>query len=186
MISYNELYELLRKEKYSETLQLLPKQFISEFKEYLNDKKEIISTDSNFFSDSVMKTKKQIENAASIFREIMLKRKKKILNLVLVAAETGIMKRDYENMLSNEQEVFDKLVKTFEESDKKISFLLNEKGHEEKEKNKMIIFKEEVEKFVDHSGKTIGPFKPGELANLDSEVASILVAEKKANFVDEE
>lgn len=184
MIEYNDLYEILRKEKYSETLQNIQKNFISEFKQFLQEKKEISSASTDLFSDSVLKSKKQLENAISIFKEITLRRKKKILELAFIATETGIMKRDFENMLDVEKEVFEKLVKSFEEEDKEISRILN--GQEKKEsKNKMIIFNQNIEQFIDHTGNAIGPFKSGELANLNNEISKILVEEKKAIFVDE-
>ena len=184
MLDYDALYEILRKEKYSEALQPLPKNFMEEFREYVKEKKEIPSSESNPLSDQVIKSKKQLENAVSIFREIMLKRKKKILGLVFIATETGIMKRDYENMLQIERETFDSLVKTFEKEDKEISSILNNKENK-RESNKMILFKQDTEKFIDHEGYAIGPFKSGELANLDSNVADILVTGGKAIFVDE-
>ena len=37
MLTYNDIYEILRKEKYSEPLQPLPKSFISEFSQYINE-----------------------------------------------------------------------------------------------------------------------------------------------------
>lgn len=185
MISYNDLYEILRKEKYSEILQALPKNFVEEFSEYLNDMKETSKGDQELFADSVVKSRKQRENAIVIFKELMLRRKKKLLNLVFVAAETGIMKRDYESMLEYEKKAFDKLVKAFEEGDKDLSSILNgQKGEEIK--MKMVIFSQNVQQFVDHSGEVIGPYAKGEMANLDSEVSKILVSSGKANFVDED
>jgi len=184
MLDYNDIYEILRKEKYSETLQNLPKKFIQEFKEFVRDKKESASASTDLFSDSILKSKKQLENSISLFKEITLRRKKKLLNLAFVATETGIMKRDFENMLDVEREAFEKLVKSFEDEDKEISKILN--GQEDKiEKNKMILFKQDVEQFIDHTGNTIGPFKVGQLANLDNEIVKILVEENKASLVDE-
>lgn len=184
MIGYNELYELLRKEKYSEPLQQLPKKFLTDFKEYLNDKKEAASK-GNAFSDSLEKSKKQLENAISIFREMMVKRKRKVLNLVFVATETGIMKRDFENMLDIERETFEKLVKAFEDSDKEITKVLNADQIVKIEKNKMIIFKENVEQFVSSTGGIIGPFKSGEAANIEAEIADILVGDGKATVIED-
>lgn len=185
MIGYNDLYDLLRKEKYSDTLQPLPKKFLEEFKEYVQENSSHSSAENNLFSNSDTKTKKQLENAISIFRELILKRKKKILNLVFVATETGIMKRDYENMLSIEKEIFDRLVKTFEDGDKEISRALNNQENKKQSDKRMIIFTQNVEEFVNHDGAAIGPFKSGELANLNAEIAKILVEGEKASFVDE-
>ena len=181
---YNDIYEILRKEKYSEALKNLPKDFINEFKSFIQEKKEATLASEDLFSDSVIKSKKQLENAISIFKEITLRRKKKILELAFVATETEIMKRDFENMLSVEKEVFEKLVKSFEEEDKEISRILN--GQEKKETlQKMIIFNQNIEQFIDHTGNAIGPFKSGELVNLEHSTAKIFVEDKKANFVDE-
>lgn len=185
MIGYNELYEILRKEKYSEQLQNLPKKFVEEFKEYLEENKPLDSNKDNLFSESIAKSKKQLENAISLFRELILKRKRKLLNLVLVATETGIMKRDYENMLPIEKQMFEEVIKAFEQGDKEITKILSGEKSKKEEKNKMIIFKENIDSFVDHTGNTIGPFKPGQLANLNSEIAQIFIQGGKAKLVDE-
>lgn len=182
MLGYSELYEILRKEKYSESLQPLSKKFFQEFGEYLNEHRNNLTV--NLFSEQDLKLKKQLENSLSLFKELMLKRKKKILNLAFMATETGIMKRDFENMLQVEQETFDKLVKAFEEMDFNITGGL--RGQETKtDENKMILFTGDTEQFLDHGGKAVGPFKSGELANLNNGVASILVTSGKASFVDE-
>ncbi|MBI3334751.1 DNA replication complex GINS family protein [Candidatus Pacearchaeota archaeon] len=185
MLSYNDLYEILRKEKYSEVLQQLPKDFVESVSEYLNDKKDQAVQGDELFQDSVLKSKKQLENSIAIFKELMLRRKKKLLNLVFVATETGIMKRDYENMLAHEREMFDLLVKTFEEGDKALARGIHGKKAQEKKQHKMVIFNNDLEKFVDMSGIVIGPFAAGELVNLDAGVSEILVQGGKARFVDE-
>src|SRR3989344_4759619 len=185
MITYNDLYEMLRKEKFSENLQSWPKNFLEDISAYLSEKKEQSEMNSDIFADSVAKTKKQLENFIAIFNELMLRRKKKLLNLVFVAAETGIMKRDYENMLTLERELFEKMVKAFEESEKELAKVFSLKKIEEKKKNRMIIFNQNVGQFVDLFGNTAGPFASGELANLENEVAEILVSGGKAAFVDE-
>ncbi len=188
MISYNDLYDILRKEKYTEVLQPLQKSFVAEVSEYLNDKRDQSLSVDDLFADDVIKSKKQFENSIALFKELMRLRKKKILNLVFVATETGMMKRDYENMLSFEKEVFDSLVKAFEENDKQIfQALHNKKGEKGSiDMKKMIIFTQNVEQFIDMSGKAVGPFNSGDLVNLDSQVSGILVSSGKANFVDED
>lgn len=186
MLNYNDLYELLRKEKYSESLMSLPKTFSDEVSEFFAEQKEQSSKESDIFFENVAKSKKQLENSIAIFKELMLRRKKKILNLVFIATETGIMKKDYENMLQFEKEVFDKLISAFESADKEICSIFSGKKEEEKpNQNKMIIFNQKIEQFVDMTGNLVGPFNAGELVNLNSEVAQILVSGGKANFVDE-
>lgn len=84
MITYNELYDALRKERYSEQLQPIPKNFIKDVSGYLKDKKEIANKKDDDFSDTIMKTKKQFENSIAIFKELMLRRKKRYWNLHLL------------------------------------------------------------------------------------------------------
>ena len=186
MITYNELYDALRKERYSEQLQPIPKAFIKEVSAYLKDKKEIANKDDDNFSDTILKTKKQFENSIAIFKELILRRKKKILELAFIAAETGISKRDFENMLLIEKEAFDGIMKSLEKKDKKIEEIL--KGREEtaKPQNKMIVFIDDTDALLDLEGNEIGPFKKGDIANLAEEVATILIGDKKAEGVDEE
>ncbi len=186
MITYNELYEALRKERYSEQLQPIPKRFINEVAAYLKDKKEIANKESDEFSDTILKTKKQYENSIAIFKELMLRRKKKILELSFVAAETGISKRDFENMLAIEKDCFDEIMKALEKEDKKIVEGLKGAGEEEKILNKMIVFINDTDEFLDLEGKKLGPFKKGDIANIPHEIANILIIDKKAEPIDED
>ncbi len=185
MVDYDELYDYLRKEKYGEQLQALPKGFVASVGDYFKARrKELAGAD--VFSESLMAEKKKFENAISIFKELMLRRKKKILNLVFVASETGIMKRDFGNMLDFERELFEGLIGNVEEADKSLSNLLMGSGEtEDGGGNKMIILDREVEAFVDMEGNVVGPFGKGELVNLDAKVAEILVGDGRAKFVDE-
>jgi len=187
MITYNELYDALRKERYSEQLQPIPKNFVKEVAVYLKDKKKIADKESDDFSDTVTKTKKQFENSIAIFKELMLRRKKKILELAFIAAETGISKRDFENMLAVEKECFDMIMKSLEKGDKKVAQML--KGSDEggeKSKNKMIAFIDDTGEFLDLEGEKVGPFKKGDVANLPEEIANILIVDKKAEAVEED
>jgi len=184
MITYNDLYDALRKERYSEQLQPLPKNFIKEVGIYLKEKKEISEKNEEDFMDTIIKTKKQFENSIAIFKELMLRRKKKILELAFVAAETGISKRDFDNMLAIEKEVFEGIMKSLESGDKKISEILKN-NEEEKPKNKMIVFIEDIGELVSLDGSTLGPFKKGDVANIPEEIANILLIEKKAESVED-
>ncbi|MEK6875150.1 MAG: hypothetical protein AABX30_00535 [Nanoarchaeota archaeon] len=183
MITYNDLYEAARKERYSEQLQPLTKNFISEVANYLKDKKEIALKQDDLFSDLIIKTKKQLENALTIFKELMLRRRKKLLTLVLIAAETGISKQDFENMLPLEKELFEEMMKGIDVFDKKLNEELSGR-REEEAKNQMIVFKEDVEEFLDFHGNKIGPFEKGQIANIPKEVAKILVEDRRADSLE--
>jgi DNA replication initiation complex subunit (GINS family) len=185
MITYNELYELLRKERYSEELQNLPKNFLGDVSKYLKEKKEFSSKDDDVFSDVSMKNKKKLENAISIFRELLTRRRKKILNLAFVASMTGISKKDFENLLSFEKDLFEDLVKSLERSEKDLNGAMN--GNEEVEmKHLLVRFLDDVEEFLDMEGNEVGPFKKGEVANLERELIDVLKGDGRVEVLDED
>jgi len=187
MITYNDLYEALRKERYAEQLQPLSKKFVKDVAVYLEEKKAESSGDGDIFSETVTKTKKQFENAISMFKELMLRRKKKILNIVFIAAETGLSKRDSENMLPFEKTLFEEIMKSIGISDRELNQIMKG-GEEEEEKaiDQLILFKEGVDEFLDFEGNKTGPYKKGEVANIGSEIAKILISGGKAEYLEEQ
>lgn len=180
MITFNDIYESSRKERNSEKLQKLPDNFIEEIAEYFEGKRGISLKNSDSFSDVVIKTKKQLESAITFFRELMNRRRKKILNLILISAEMGSSKKDFENMLDFEKKLFEELMVCVESSDKKLNEVL-EKKRDIKPSNQKIIFKEEVGEFVGLDGEKIGGFKKGDVAELPREIAKILIDDGKAD-----
>jgi len=183
MITYKDIYDAARKERYSGQLQPIAKNFIVEVANYLKEKKEIASKEDDDFSDVILKTKKQLENAQTLFREFMLRRRKKILNLVLIAAETGISKQDFNNMLTFEKSLFEDLMKCIDASNKNLSEALNGKT-EESQKNELVVFNEAVEEFVDLNGNQMGGFEKGQIANIPKEIAKILIEDGKAEIIE--
>ncbi len=183
MITYNDIYEASRKERYSDNLQPLAKNFVSEVSNYLKDKKEVASKEDDVFSDVIMKTKKQLENAITLFKELMLRRRKKILTLVLIAAETGISKQDFENMLSFEKELFEEFMKCIDVSDKKLSEALSG-SKTEIQKNELVCFLQEVGEFVGSDNEKMGPFEKGQVANIPKEIAKILIEAGNAEIIE--
>lgn len=185
MITYNDIYEASKKERYSDQLQQLPKNFVNEVSAYLKEKRQASFNEGDAFSDIGLKNKKQLENAITLFKELILRRKKKILNLVLVASETGISKQDFENMLTFEKALFEELIKAIDTSEKTLNEMLN--GHQQEEqKNELIVFKEDVEEFVGLEGDKMGPYEKGQIANLPKEIAKILIEGNKADLAGED
>ena len=184
MITYSDLYEVWRKEKYNEKLQKLTKDFIEEAEEYFKDKKESAKrNEDSIFSEETAKSKKQLENAANIIREIIILRERKILNLGLIAAKTGINKKEIENMLEHEKELFSIVASHIETIDEKIKLLVQGKKEEEK-RNKLIRFSQETPELLDSESQVLGPFKKGDVANLPKAIADILIESKQAIFVE--
>lgn len=179
MITYKDIYEVARNERYSEGLQKLHEKFIDDISDYLREKKEIASKKDDS-SDVVAKTKKQLENALTLLKELVLRRRKKILNLVLIASETGISKKDFENMFDFEKELFDDLMKSVEISDKKINEILDGKNAQ---KGELVTFKESIGEFIDLNGEKIGGFEKGQTVRIPEEIARILIEDGKVEVV---
>lgn len=185
MITFNEIYEILRKEKYSDKLQPLSKKFLKESQQYLKEKQEFLSKESDLFSDMAMKNKKKFENTVASIKDLLRLRKKKILNLAFIANEVGISKKDFENMLGFEKDLFQTIVKALEkvEKDKEEEM----QGEQGKEFNHILVrFIEEVPSFMDFNGEEIGPFEKGEIANLESEIIEILTKDNKVEIIDDD
>ena len=184
MITYNDIYESARKERYSEQLQQLPKKFVIDVAEYMREKKEISMKEDDSFSEVIDKTKKQLENAITLFKELITRRRKKILSLVLIATETGISKQDFDNMLDFEKELFEELMVCLDSSDKKLNNLLNGEK-QEKQENELVMFNQKVEEFVGLSGEKMGGFEKGQVTNIPVEIAKILIEDGKVEKVEE-
>lgn len=179
MITYNDIYEFSRKERIQPELQKMPENFMLDVVDYLTEKKLIISKEDDSFSESLTKTKKQLENARTLFKELIVIRRKKILNLILIAAEVGVSKRDLDNMMDFEKQLFNDLMFCIETSNKKISGVL-ENGNGGKE---TLVFKDDVAEFIGLNGEKMGNFKKGQTASLPKEIAKILIEDGKAELI---
>ena len=58
MLTFSDIYEAMRKEKYSENLQMLPEKFLVDASEYFREKKEFLKKEDDLFSDMAIKNKK--------------------------------------------------------------------------------------------------------------------------------
>ncbi|HDL02337.1 MAG TPA: DNA replication complex GINS family protein [Candidatus Pacearchaeota archaeon] len=184
MIMFSDIYEAMRKEKYSEGLQILPKKFLVEVSEYFREKRDLLNKEDDLFSDVAIKNKKKLENAQASFRDLLRIRKKKILNLAFVASQVGISKKDFENLLGFEKDLFEELVKALERAEKNQGADMSGGDKESEARHKLVRFLDDVAEFLGMDGEEIGPFVKGEVANLESEIISVLVKDKKVEIID--
>ena len=88
-ITYETLFELLKREKDMTDLQKLDPNFFNDFVDYLNEKSKVLDKEDSLFSyDEKKKVEKQIDNAKRIIKEIYERREKKILNIALIKSRT--------------------------------------------------------------------------------------------------
>jgi len=92
-------------------------------------------------------------------------------------------------MLDFEKKLFEDLMERIDFTDKNLSKVLN--GNNEKKelnitenKNKLVVFKENSEEFVDLNGDMVGPFKIGDKVELPKEIVKILVDGGKVEIVE--
>lgn len=185
MITFSDIYEAMRKEKYSEELQALPPKFLIESSQYFKEKREFLEKGDDSFSDMVLKNKKKLENALVSFRDLLRIRKKKILNLAFISSEVGISKRDFENLLSFEKDLFEEVVRSLEGAE---SNLADDMGGAQKDERRhhLVRFLENVPEFLDFEGEGVGPFEKGEIANLEKEIVEILEKDKRVEIIEED
>ncbi len=183
MLTYPEIYEILRKEKYNEKLQVLDKGFLGQVSEYLKEKNALLQREKKerpeIFTETLERTRKQMENAKNMLRELFARREKKIIDLALLASKTGISKNDTTPFLKNEKDLFERILEQLKNNEKNLTQALNGKA-QVKDNNTLIRFTGQVPKFVNTFGKEIGPFNENDTANLPKKIAKTLINAKIA------
>ena len=164
---------------------MLPKKFLMDVAEYFREKKEFLKKEDDLFSDMVIKNKKKLENAVSSFRDLLRIRKKKILNLAFVASQTGISKKNFENLLGFEKDLFEELVKSLERAEENQAADMSGSAKNER-KHRLVRFLEDVPEFLGFDGSDVGPFKKEEIANLENEIVEILSKDKRVEIIDDD
>jgi len=111
-ITYETLFDLLRREKNREELQKLDDDFYDQVISYLREKQELISKKDErlFLSADKEKLKIQFQNIRRIVKELYEKREKKIIHMAVVKARTGSDVIDTTALLPTEREFFEEQV----------------------------------------------------------------------------
>ena len=187
MVTYPEIFEILRKEKYSDKLQELGKNFLDDVSLYLKEKRALLEREReerpSFFNETLERTKKQLDNAKIMLRDLFMLREKKIVEIALIASKTGISKTDMNSMLENEKELFEAVFEKIKKSEEKLISIIDGVKRIDDE-NILVKFKAEIPKFVDLSGSELGPFKERDVANLPKKIAEALIKNKIVEVVE--
>jgi len=202
IITYETLYELLRREKLRPELQKLEDSFFEDIVKYLKEKQVILESqkakDSVFSQLEIEKTKRQIDNILKIIKEIYEKRENKIVNLALMSSRAELENKT-PSMLREEKELYKNLLSILLKSRKDIlknilesKLPLIEKTDKPKELKslqepensiKLIRFLQEIPQFVGTDLNTYGPFDKEDMANLPFEIADLLIKKEKAEEI---
>lgn len=188
-ITYETLFDTLRKEKSSEELQELEMNFYDDANKYLSEKYE------TFNQNQDLKTNQQIHNIKKILKEIFERRQKKIL---ILAFNQGRTKNQLATtrLLKEEKYFFDAVLesinkyngllektmipKTAVNESEKSDFKMQETVIKPESDSVKVKFLTKLPKFLGKDLESYGPYEKGEEANLPSQLANILIDKKRA------
>ena len=208
VITYETLFELLKRERERTDLQKLEPAFFSDTINYIKDKKKILEAkteDSVFAPEERKKTERQLENIYKIVKELYERREKKILLLAVDKSRTRSNLIDASGLLKEEKVFFDALTSMLDNYREAILFaVLNEKlpfmqsldekkpvemfrsAIELKKPTRLVRFTSHVPKFVGPELEDYGPYEEEDIANLPTEIVDILISKGKAEEIKEE
>ncbi|MBN1377191.1 hypothetical protein JW949_02555 [Candidatus Woesearchaeota archaeon] len=209
-ITYESLFNILRKEKNTEELQQLDEDFFENVVDYLKKKEQIIS-DPNTIEKEKEHTRLQLKNIIKIIRDLYERREKKIIDMAVFKSR-GLRIDDNQFKLKEEKMLFEDIYKVLShfrnsvlykvikseipkrEKNEKETTEVSEKEEDRKE-GKMPEDKEEkptetgmtkirfitnVPRFAGRNNNIFGPYKPEDKDELPSEIADILIKKQRA------
>ncbi len=199
-ITYETLFEILRREKSRKDLQKLPDTFFIDVVSYLNEKIMFVKQkkDELFDAEEREKTEKQIENIKKILKELYERREKKIIDMALNKSRTEHAIIDTSALLKEEEQLFNSLLKVLNKNRQDIIMNVLQGNSpsvkiEEKEVPKedvkeeipkkdtiKVEIKDFVQKFIGLDLKEYGPFEDGDEVELPAEIAQVLINRGKA------
>lgn len=117
-ITYETLFEMLRRERERLELQKLENSFFDDVASYLKEKQGLADgkgpQQELFTKEEGIKTGKQLTNVKRILRELYEKREKKIINMALDKSRTKSDLMDTSTLLDPEKSLFESLAKTLD------------------------------------------------------------------------
>ncbi|MFC1801003.1 hypothetical protein ACFLZB_00880 [Nanoarchaeota archaeon] len=126
-ITFETLYDLLRREKSKEELQVLEKTFYADVVTYLGEKLKLLDGRSNeddlFSMGEKEKLETELRSIKKILKELYEKREKKMIEMALNRSRTGSNIIDTSALLDEEKSFYEEVVGLFDKF--RVSILLN-------------------------------------------------------------
>lgn len=206
LFTYDDLYELLREELSSKDLQVLELKTLKKIKHYMNSKEDLLKkSKTSKFSKETRRLVEEIENAKSILIKINQRRTKKVINRAIFTIRSESKAKDSSNMLPFEEELYNKLTIELEKNENKFFSTIDEiklienikpikeetkelKSKEKEEtktdsKLKEVRMLEDIPELTGPDLKNYGPYKKGDVAELPSELAVLIVNKGKGREI---
>jgi DNA replication initiation complex subunit (GINS family) len=209
-ITYETLFELLRREKEKSELQKLDSTFFNNVLRYLKDKKAIITqqqVDTSSIEDRA-KIGEQLVNVKKIIREFYDRREKKIVAMAIDKSKNKSSIVDNSIFLKQEKELFESIVKILSLSRENVLFNIIELREPlslggvdlgnsvqdsptpvvkvQKKDTKLVRFLNAVPKFVGKELEEYGPFEEEDIASLPVEIATVLINKQRVEEISED
>ena len=208
--TYEDIYELLRMEKYSTDLQLVKLEDLRKVKEYFEAKRGLLAKqtkDSEFYDKSKKdKLKTELENARRALKDWYEKREKKLLSRATFTARTDFKLRDTTNMLPSEEVVYVKLLDILKENysgffsnfkrgvvDVAVSAPAEAPSEGQPAEAivqaapqiilKKIRVRQQIPELMGPDLQTYGPFNENDVAAVPEDIAALLIGQGKAEDV---
>ncbi|MDP3917323.1 MAG: hypothetical protein Q8Q42_03480 [Nanoarchaeota archaeon] len=201
MLTFEALFELLRKEKINPELQKLEEDFYNHALDYFEEKGAIIHTEKttdSIFSMDAKRTQLQLDNARKILKEFYEKRENKIINLAMLSSRANIKETGI-NMLNEEKRLYNDILEHLNNyrqgilhnilTGRKVSIKANSPPKDIKTKQsqssecKMVRFLHSVPKFVGDDLKVYGPFEQEDMSYLPQKTANLLINRKRVEEI---
>jgi DNA replication initiation complex subunit (GINS family) len=194
-ITYQAIYDLVRKEKTNDALQKLEPETYSQLIKYLRVKLQIYKNAKarKINPDELAKIKLQITSARKLIKELYERRERKILSMAINKSRTKSDIIDTSVLLPEEKLILEDTVKILDKYRKgillnlvnaKLPFSKQDDKQEPailpKDDNQLIRFTDKVPKFLGTNLEIYGPFKEGDMANLPKILANVLIKRGRA------
>lgn len=198
-VTYETLFDLLRREKGRNELQDLEKSFYEDVEAYMEEKKKSLTMSSS--RGEKEKINIQLKNIKKILRELYELREKKIISLASSKVRTSSNLIDTSKLLDKEKSLFDEACDLFSKYKTEILEKIISNGFEEEPVQKEAVpEKEEVKKeieeeiqkikilndlprFLGVDKKVYGPFNKGDVTEMPLSTAILLLDKNRAERV---
>ena len=206
-ITYETLFDLLRRERSRNELQDLEKTFYDDVRAYLTEKEEMLTSTGKYTSRAeIEKIKIQIKNAKKIISELYETREKKIMHLASSKVKTNSLLLKTSTLLDKEKELFEKAVELLSQYKEQILVKIKEdnvydnhnyEASKKEDKTKTVesavnktntlsdqvslVLNTNLPKFVGLDKKIYGPYNKGDEIKLPNNIAQLLLEKGRAS-----
>ncbi len=214
IITYESLYEIVRKEKTSQAVQQVNSTIMEQISQYLKTKLQVYKEAKENSLPDIEKIRTQVLSARRLIKNFYELRERKVVNLAVAKSRAKSELEEEENLLDHEKKLMKELVENIDKYRHEVLLnLVNAKYHHNKEEpinekqdikepgeqqqaaeteqtqtksgavTAMIRFTAEVPKFLGKQKEIYGPFRPGDIANLDKDIVDILIKKNAAELI---